>query len=136
MCGGDRDKTVMLLISECEKLVQSGYKKKHDWVASIIHWELPALFRFERSKKSYDRRFTSVLENEGTKIFWDFDIHTNRVIEAKKLDIVVVDKQNSNASIIDIAVPGDFRVKDKAGKDSEVPNLALKTNKMWNVKTR
>jgi len=40
---------------------------------------------------------------------WDFNIHTDRVIEARRLDsdIVVVDKRNAEITIINIAVPGD-----------------------------
>ena len=54
-----------------------------------------------------------MLENNDIKILWDFSIRTDRIIEAREPDIVVVDKRNSETVIIDIAVPGDFRVKDK-----------------------
>ena len=36
----ERDDTVMHILSEYEKLVQGKYKKRHDCVALIIHWEL------------------------------------------------------------------------------------------------
>ena len=53
-----------------------------------------------------------VLEDD-VKILWDFNIHTDRVIETRRPDIVVNDKVNSQTMTIDIAVPGDFRVKTK-----------------------
>ena len=134
MCG-ERDETVMHIISECEKLAQGEYKKRHDRVASIIHWELCALHGFQRSKNWYEHKVEPVLENDNIKILWDFNIHTDRVIEARRPDIVVVDKRNSEAVIIDIAVPGDLRVKDKEmEKILKYQNLALEISRMWNVK--
>ena len=35
------------------------------------------------------------------------------MIEAKRPDIDIIDKKNKETQIIDIAVPGDFRVKKK-----------------------
>ena len=52
-------------------------------------------------------------ENDKVRILWNFNIHTDRVTEARRPDIVVVDKLNSETTIVDIAVPGDFRVKEK-----------------------
>jgi hypothetical protein len=82
MCG-ERDETVMHLISECEKLAPGEYKKRHDRVASIIHWDLCALHGFQRSKTWYDHKPEAVLENENIKIVWEFNIHTDRIIEAR-----------------------------------------------------
>ena len=39
MCG-KRNKTVMHIPSECKKLAQLVYKKRHGRFATIIHWEL------------------------------------------------------------------------------------------------
>jgi hypothetical protein len=134
MCGA-RDETVMHILSECEKLAQGEYKKRHDRVATIVHWELCAIHGFQRSKNWYDHHAEPVLENEKVKILWDFNIHTDRIIEARRPDLVVVDKQNSETLIIDIAVPGDFRVVEKEReKISKYQDLAMETGKMW--KTR
>ena len=48
-----------------------------------------------------------------TSIFYgDFTIQCDRVIEARRPDIVLVDKRSKEVKIIDIAVPGDSRVKE------------------------
>ena len=136
MCGA-RDETVMHILSECEKLAQGEYKKRHDRVASIIHWELCATHGFQRSKNWFDHRAESVLENDEVKILWDFNIHTDRIIEARRPDIVVVDKLNSETMIIDIAVPGDFRVKEKESEKIEkYQDLALEVTRMWKTTAR
>jgi hypothetical protein len=119
MCGA-RDETVMHILSECEKLAQGEYKKRHDRVATIVHWELCAIHGFQRSKNWYAHHAEPVLENEKVKILWDFNIHTDRIIEARRPDLVVVDKQNSETLIIDIAVRGDFRVVERERENKQV----------------
>ena len=36
----DRDESINHIISECSKLAQKEYKTRHDWVGTVIHWEL------------------------------------------------------------------------------------------------
>ena len=45
-----------------------------------------------------------MIENQDTKILWDFNIRTDRVIEAKRLDIVVIGK-NQETFITGVAIP-------------------------------
>ena len=44
---------------------------------------------------------------------WDFSIQTDDVVEARRPDLVVVDKKERSCKIIDFAVPGDSRIKEK-----------------------
>ena len=44
---------------------------------------------------------------------WDFSIQTDYVIEARRSDLVVVDKKERRFKIIDFAVPGDSRIEEK-----------------------
>ena len=44
---------------------------------------------------------------------WDFSIQTDHVTEAQRPDLVVVDKKKRTCKIIDFAVPGDSRIKEK-----------------------
>ena len=53
------------------------------------------------------------------KILWGFKIHTDRVIEAQRSDILVVGRLNSQTLIIDIAVPGDFMTREKEAEKIE-----------------
>ena len=55
----------------------------------------------------------SIEENEKTKILWDVTIQTDRLIEARRPDIMVIDKANKTCQIIDIAVPSDQNVAKK-----------------------
>ena len=43
---------------------------------------------------------------------WDFSIETDHVIEARRPDLVVVDKKERSCKITDFAVPGDSRIEE------------------------
>ena len=44
---------------------------------------------------------------------WDFRIQTDHVIEARRPDLVVVDKKKKSCHISDFPVPGDRRIEEK-----------------------
>ena len=44
---------------------------------------------------------------------WDFTVQCDRKIEVRRPDIVFIDKKERKVVIIDVAIPGDDRVKDK-----------------------
>ena len=63
-------------------------------MGKIVHWKLARKFNFEAGDKWYEHEPESVLENED-KILWDFSIETDHVIEARRPDLVVVDKKDN-----------------------------------------
>ena len=67
----------------------------------------------EAGDKCYERVQETVSENEGYKIFWDFSIQIDHVIEGWKQDLVVVDKKERNCKITNFAVPGESRIEEK-----------------------
>ena len=67
---------------------------------------------------------------------WDFSIHTDHVIEAPRSDLVLVDKDRT-CKIIDFAVPGYSRIKEKEkDKTEEYQDLGRELQKIWNVKMK
>ena len=55
----------------------------------------------------------NVLENEDLKTLWDRSIQTGHVTEARRPDLVVVDKKRRTCKIIDFAIPGDSSIEEK-----------------------
>ena len=53
------------------------------------------------------------MESENFKILWDFTVQCDRKIEARRADIVLIDKKEREVVIIDVAIPGDDGVKDR-----------------------
>ena len=111
MCG-ERRESVYHLVSECSKLVQREYKRRHDDMARYVDWQLCERWGFERASKWYEQKPEGVLENENYKLLWDSTIQCDQMVEARRPDIVFVDKKKREIKILDVAVPCDGRVED------------------------
>ena len=62
-------------------------------------------------------------------------IQCDRVVEARRPDIVVVDIEKKDVKIIDIAIPGVNRVKDKEQEKIEkYQPLKEQIGNLWNMK--
>ena len=67
----------------------------------------------ETNEKWHEHKPECVMENNEYRIYWDFMILCDRMIEARKPDIVIIEKRRKEVEVIDIATPGDRRVKEK-----------------------
>ena len=67
---------------------------------------------------------------------WDFSIQTDHVVEARRPDLVAVDKKRT-CKIIDFEVPGDCRIEEKEKEKIEnYPDLRRELRKIWNVRVK
>ena len=82
-------------------------------MATTIHWALCKKYGLPHTEKRYDLRAEPVMENEHVKLLWDFNVQTDRTIEARRPDLIQIDKIIEECKIIDVAVPGDTRVGKK-----------------------
>ena len=131
------DESIDDIVSGCSKLAQKEYQRRHDNLGKIVHWKLARKCNFEAGDKWYEHEPESVLENEDYKILWDFSIQTDHVIEARRPDLVVVDKKERSCKIIDFAVPGDSRIEEKEKDQIEkYQELGRELQKIWNVKVK
>ena len=96
LCGVCRkvDEGIDHIASGCSKLAQKEYKRGHDNLGKIVHWKLARKCSFEDGDKWHEHEPESVLDNEDYKILWDFSIQTDHVIEARRPDLLVVDKRD------------------------------------------
>ena len=91
---GKVDETVRHIVCECPMLAQREYKRRHDWVGRKIHWEVCRKIGFDANEKCYKHEPEKVVENDSWKI-WDFTIQTDHVIEARRPDMVIIDKTSA-----------------------------------------
>ena len=96
---GDRHETINHIISECSKLAQKEYKTKHDCVGKVIQWELCKKFKFDHTNKWYMYNTATVLENDSRKLLWDFEIHTDHLISARRPDLIIINKKRELAKL-------------------------------------
>ena len=72
---------------------------------------------------------------EKKKILWDVNIQCDRLIEARRPDIIVVNAGERKRIIIDIAAPGDSRVNDKEKEKVEnFQDLKREIKNIWNLR--
>ena len=78
-----------------------------------------------------------VLENDSHKLLWDFNIQTDHLIQARRPDLIIINKEIKKriCKIVDFAVPADHRInlKESEKKDKYL-DLARELKKLWNMK--
>ena len=68
---------------------------------------------------------------------WDCSIQTYHVIEARRPDLVLVDKKRGTCKIIDFAIPGGSRIEEKEKEKVEkYQDLRRELQKIWNVRVK
>ncbi|XP_048590562.1 uncharacterized protein LOC125573819 [Nematostella vectensis] len=135
MCGL-KDETVNHLLCECSKMAQSQYKHRHDNVARIVHWAIAKEHGFEVKEKWYEHELLPVIEKPDLKILWDVTIQTDREIQARRPDIVIVNRKEGECIVIDIAVPGDANVGEKEKeKVLKYQDIRREIARLWDIKT-
>ena len=100
------------IVSECGKLAQKEYKRRHDNVGRYIHWQFCEKLGFNRARLGMNM-------NQNV----DFTIQYDHMIEARGPDIAVVDNVKKETMIIDVAIPGDTGVCDKEREKIEKYSL-------------
>ena len=127
----DRDETINHIISQCSKLAQKEYKARHDWVGKLVHWEVCKKFKFDHTNKWYMHNPAPVQENDVHKLLWDFNIQTDHLIPARRLDLIIINKKKRICKIVDFAVPVDPRINLKeCEKKDKYRDLAKELKKL------
>ena len=85
--------------------------------------------------KWYMHNPAGVWENETHKLLWDFDIHTDHLISARRPDVIIINKKRRICKIVYFAVPADRRIKLKEWeKKNKYLDLDRELKKIWNMK--
>ena len=88
------------------------------------------------AEKWYEHKPESVIETATIKLLWDFTIQTHREIQARRPDIVLVNRKENDCIVIDIGVPEDASIADKEkGKIQRYQDIRRDITRLWNIKT-
>ena len=75
-----------------------------------------------------------VRENDTHELLWDFDIHTDHIISARRPNLIVINKKRGTGKIVGFTLPADHRIKLKeCEKKDKYLNLAKGLKKLWNM---
>jgi hypothetical protein len=113
ICGTEGE-TIEHIISSCTVLAQSEYKKRHDIFAKIIHMNLGVKFNLlKNTQPHYSYTPESCLENDSYKLYFDRTILTDIHIKHNRPDIIILNKKQKQAYLLDIAVPNSHNITQK-----------------------
>ena len=133
---GKYAETVGHLISGCEMLAQSEYRRRHDKMGLRIYWELCKKYGMPTKERWYEEVPDPVRKSADKKfeIWWDQKVVTPATLEHSRPDVVVIDHESRKHTFIDFSVPFDPNVVKK--EDEKIRNygrLASEVSRMKKV---
>ena len=124
VCKKDRE-TVSHIMCGCSVLLQTEYPKRHNGILRAVSCHLLPQFGFEDGLLQWykEDHVEAVKKNNSCKLFWDFQLETDRVVEGTRPDIVIIMKECKELIIIEVSIPRDVnlssRAESKAGLATE-----------------
>ena len=94
-------------------MAQKEYKRQHNNKAKKVHWDLCKKNGQNTQKKDMNMSQKEQWKNEEVEVLWNIYVHCDNVIEARRPDIILIDKKERKGIIINIAVPAEVRGKER-----------------------
>ena len=86
------------------------YLELHNQVVSIVYKIICAKYELELPGSKWTTP-PRLIENNQAKIVWNFRIQTDKMVVANQTDIVVVEKQDKKAWVVDLEIQSDSKVR-------------------------
>ncbi|XP_075170249.1 uncharacterized protein LOC142242567 [Haematobia irritans] len=113
---GSNSETIPHILNSCPTLASTHYKQRHDNMGKIIHINiLKQLNMNEETTHYYKYQPKPIIENQRYVIYWDRSILINNTTDTtmpNRPDMIIIDKNNKTANIIDFAVPYDTNIQE------------------------
>lgn len=135
MCGL-AEETIHHLTAGCSAIAQTRYLERHNNMGKVVH-QLVCINKnlLNNFTPHYKYSPQSVLENETTKMYWDVTIIADRGLEHNRPDMVIWNKVEKSAILVDFAVPSDHNLsKTYAEKYEKYQILAQEIKSIWQLK--
>ncbi|XP_051916213.1 uncharacterized protein LOC127597287 isoform X2 [Hippocampus zosterae] len=126
--------TIQHITAGCKMLAGKAYMERHNQVAGIVYRNICAEYGLETPRSKWETP-PKVVENDRAKIMWDFQIQTDKMVMANQPDIVIIDKGQRKAVVVDVAVPSDGNIRKKEHEKLEkYQGLREELERAWKVK--
>ena len=103
---------------------------------SLSNSSLCTKFGLGHCEFSWNHCPPSVVENDEVKLSWDFNIWTDKLISACRPNIVVVNKLDNTAQLIDVSIPADCHIVSKENEKIEkYEDFRIELERLWQKKT-
>ncbi|XP_078017068.1 uncharacterized protein LOC144458442 [Epinephelus lanceolatus] len=130
----DASETVQHIVAGCTMQAGSAYMERHNQVPGIVYRNICTQYRLKVPKSQWDTP-PKVDENNRAEILWDFSFQTDKQLLANLPDIVVVDKYQERAVVVDVAIPANSNISKKEHEKVEKYQwLKEQLGQMWKVK--
>ena len=78
-----------------------------------------------------------VVEAKNVAILWDLSVHTDRKIDANRLDIIIKNHEERTCIMMRVVVPSDQNISLKEfQKLSKYKDLEIEVTKIWKLKIK
>ena len=92
------EETISQIISGFSTILNTEYLQRQDRVPKFIYWTVYKHFKVPHTEKWYEHIPKPVVGGKNVTIPWDFIVHTDRKIDASRLDIIIKNMKNELAS--------------------------------------
>lgn len=106
-----RPETIGHILSHCESYNWTLYKERHDQVLGVLHHHLCRNLGLRMSKPW--EPIPPVLENDSVVLRWDPSIPTDRVLEHRRPDMVLIQKDRKRVVLCEMACAYDSLVEER-----------------------
>ena len=138
LCDGE-DETVRHLSAGCSKLSKGPYKRRHDHMGLRVYWEVCKQYGVSCGERWYEEVPDTVRRRKDgqVEIWWDRPIETTVKLDHNRPDLVIINRQDNEWTIIEFSVPWDKNVQLKEEeKVSKYIPLAKEIRKVHRVSTK
>ncbi|XP_029656130.1 uncharacterized protein LOC115230029 [Octopus sinensis] len=104
-------KTVDHLATQCGKMLNSDYLRRHNEVVKCIHLHLCRTYGIKRGSKLKTHSVQSILSTQNVEIRVDMSIMTETKVQSNKPDIFVYDKTKQEITLIEVGITSQDRLK-------------------------
>ena len=89
----------------------------------------------ERKEKWCEHCPEGIVEDDDVKLIWNINIQCDNVMQARRPDLILMDKKAKSCVTIDVVVPGDCRIREKEiEKIEKYQNLKRELKRLWSLK--
>jgi hypothetical protein len=130
--------TIEHIVSGCTVLANTAYLGRHNQLAKLIHQQLAMKYGIlgRDTPPYYKYDPAPVLETPSTVVYWDRPLNTDRTVDHNRPDIVVINKHEKTAFIIDIAVPLTNNIRStEVEKIRKYEDLAIQIKDIWKLQS-
>ena len=112
-----RPETIGHILSHCDRYNWSLYKERHDQVVGVLYYHLCRTLDL-RVLKPWEP-IPPVQESDEVRLLWDPSIPTDRVLEHRRPDVVLVMKKDRKIFLIEMACAFDPLLAEREKEKSE-----------------